>query len=157
MTIHLICLGKLKESFWREAEAEYVKRLKPFVRFEIHELREESFTEKDVRELVKQKEAEKITSVLEKIKDAFVIVLDERGTEYSSTDFAKKLSVWSADHSNIVFIMGGPLGLSAEFLARATTKIALSRSTFTHQMARIILIEQLYRSCMITAGRSYHY
>ena len=157
MTIHLICLGKLKESFWREAEAEYVKRLKPFVRLEIHELREESFTEKDVRELVKQKEAEKITSVLEKIKDAFVIMLDEHGTEYSSTDFSKKLSVWSVDHSNLVFVMGGPLGLSAELLARATTKIALSRYTFTHQMARIILIEQLYRCCMINTGRSYHY
>jgi 23S rRNA (pseudouridine1915-N3)-methyltransferase len=157
MTLHLICLGKLKESYWREAEAEYTKRLKPFVRLEIHELKEESFTEKDARELVKQKEAEKITSVLEKIKDAFVIVLDERGAEYSSIDFAKKLSGWSNDHSNIVFIMGGPLGLSAELLTRATTKIALSRYTFTHQMARIILVEQVYRSYMILNGRSYHY
>ncbi len=157
MTLHLICLGKLKENYWREAEAEYIKRLKPFVRFEIHELKEESFTEKDVRELVKQKEAEKITNVLEKIKDALVIVLDEHGTEYTSLDFAKKLLAWSTDHTNIVFIMGGPLGLSEELVTRAKTKLALSRYTFTHQMARVIVLEQIYRAYMIGAGRSYHY
>lgn len=157
MHIHLICLGKLKESFWREAEAEYLKRLKPFVRFEIHELREESFTEKDSRDAVKHKEAEKITSVLEKIKDAFVIALDERGSEYSSTELAEKLTAWSYNYTSIVFIMGGPLGLSEHILAKASAKIALSRLTFTHQMARVFFTEQLYRSAMIQLGRSYHY
>jgi 23S rRNA (pseudouridine1915-N3)-methyltransferase len=157
MRLHLICLGKLKETYWREAEAEYLKRLQPFVRFDIYELKEEPFSEKDARERIKAKEAEKITGILEKFPDAFIIALDERGTEFSSVDFSKKIQEWGRDHGDIILVMGGPLGLDAGILAKARAKIALSRFTFTHQMARVIVLEQIYRSMMIAAGRSYHY
>lgn len=157
MNIQIICLGKLKESYWREAETEYLKRLRPYARLSITELREESFTDKDSRERIKEKEAEKITSALSKFENAYVIVLDEHGQEWSSTDFAAKLSSWSKDHQTIVLIMGGPLGLSPTILKRAHTTLSLSRFTFTHQMARVILLEQIYRSAMIQNGRSYHY
>lgn len=155
--MHLIVLGKLKESYWREAETEYLKRLRPYVRCTIVELREESFSEKDVRERVKEKEAEKIINALTAHEDAYIIALDEHGTHFSSVDFSRKLSAWAHEHRTIIFIMGGPLGLSPAIVTRAHTTVSLSHFTFTHQMARVILLEQIYRSMMIRAGRSYHY
>ena len=150
--IDLICLGKLKETFWREAEAEYLKRLSAFAKIEIHELREESFGEKDSPEIVKKKEAEKILSVLKK-QDGLIIVLDEHGKQFSSTAFAGQIK----PAGKLTFIIGGPLGLDESVLKIANLKLSLSPLTFTHQMARVILWEQIYRAMMINNGRRYHY
>ncbi|MDO8499971.1 MAG: 23S rRNA (pseudouridine(1915)-N(3))-methyltransferase RlmH [bacterium] len=155
LQVHLICLGKLKESFWREAEAEYLKRLSPYAKIQIHELREESFSEKDQPEIIKKKEAEKILSALEKI-NAPIIALTETGKQFSSSNFATELNKQS-DEGKICFIIGGPLGLDAQILALAKLKLSLSPMTFTHQMARVFLWEQIYRSFMISGGRKYHY
>lgn len=157
MQLHFIVIGKLKESYWREAEAEYLKRLQPFVKLTIHELKEQSFGEKDVPEHIKEKEAEKIQNTLEKIKGAYVIALEEQGAEYRSIEFSIRLEKWLQLSGTLVFIMGGPLGLARSVAEQANARVSLSRLTFTHQFARIIFLEQLYRSFMIQAGRTYHH
>lgn len=155
MNIRIITLGKLKESYWREAEQEYLKRLSAFSKIEIIELKEESFSEKDLPEQIKLKEAEKILKIL--TKDDFVITLDEHGSSYSSLEFSSKLNSWIVANSNLTFIIGGPLGLDASILSRANAKLSLSKMTFTHQMIRTFLLEQIYRGFMIVNKRKYHY
>lgn len=155
-TFHIITVGKQKESFWKEAEAEYLKRLSNF-KIIIHELREESFTDKDPVEKIKQKEAEKILEELSKLKDSFVVALEEKGKSYSSTEFAQQFGRWNTMHRSVVFVLGGPLGLASEIVQKANATLSLSPMTFTHQMTRVILIEQIYRAFMIEAGRRYHY
>lgn len=153
MTLHLICLGKLKEAYWREAEAEYLKRLSPYYKIIIHELKEEGFSEKDSKEKTKDKEAEKIIAVLEKIKSDNIIILDEHGKQSSSVEFSEVLSPLA----DPVFIIGGPLGLGEKILNEGKYKLSLSKLTFTHQMARVFLLEQIYRATMIKIGKKYHY
>ena len=158
ITIHLLTLGKLKESFWREAEAEYIKRLQPWAKIVVHELREESFTAKDSPDVIKNKEAVKLEAEMEKIGSAFVVVLDEHGVAQSSVQLSKKItSIIDTQNNHVVFIIGGPLGLGDSIRHRANLALSLSSFTFTHQMARIILLEQLYRAMMIAHGRTYHY
>lgn len=154
--ITIICLGKLKESFWREAEAEYLKRLSSFAKVEIIELKEESFGEKDAPDAVRRCEAKKIINALGKKRDDFIIVLDEHGKQFSSTNFARALEAPTTGPS-IAFIIGGPLGLDKSVLQIAKLKFSLSSLTFTHQMVRVFLLEQIYRASMITNGRKYHY
>jgi len=156
--IKLICLGKLKEDFWRKGEEEYLKRLQTFAKVEIVELKEESFDEKTSTDIIKSKEAEKIKSALEKIKGAFIIVLDEHGKQFSSVDFSEKISDLSNEGiSELVFVIGGPRGLDKTILQLANLKLSFSSFTFTHQMIRVFLWEQIYRSMMISGGRHYHY
>ena len=156
-TIYIITLGKLKESYWREAEAEYIKRLGPLAKIVIHELKEESFSDKDLPDAIKQKEAEKINFVLKKFPGAHVVALDEHGEHYTSVQFSKKLEQFNNTNNLTIFILGGPLGLHRSLRARARETFSLSPLTFTHQMARVILLEQIYRGMMILANRKYHY
>ncbi len=156
--INLISLGKLKEKHWQSAEAEYLKRLGAWAKINIVELKEESFTEKDPLEFVKQKEAAKIKDALSKISDSYVIVLDEHGKQFSSVNFAKKINeLTNQQINNLTFIIGGPLGLDESVLKIANLKLSLSDMTFTHQMARVFLWEQVYRSMTISLGKKYHY
>lgn len=155
MTTRIITLGKLKETFWQEAEKEYLKRLSAFIKLEIRELREESFSEKDSPENIRKKEADKILSSLK--KDDFVIVLDAQGKSYTSETFSEQLTSWTEQHANLTFVIGGPLGLDDTILARANTTLSFSKMTFTHQMVRIFLLEQIYRGYMIANNRKYHY
>ncbi len=156
--IKLICLGKLKENFWKDAEAEYLKRLQAFAKVEIVELKEESFDEKMSVEIIRLKEAEKIKTVLEKIKDATIIVLDEHGKQFSSVNFSKHLFELAGRGSGeFVFVIGGPLGLDDSILKMSNLKLSFSSFTFTHQMIRVFLFEQIYRAMMIEANRQYHY
>lgn len=155
--IHIICLGKLKESYWQEAEAEYLKRLQPYTKIIFHELREESFDEKTSTSQIKEKEAKKISVELGKIKDKFIIALDEHGKQFSSVDFAKNIQNLTIQSDNLVFIIGGPLGLDESILKLVQQKLSFSLMTFTHQMIRVFLLEQIYRAQMINSGRKYHY
>ncbi len=163
-TLTIITLGKLKEVYWQDAEKEYRKRLSAFTKLEIIELKEESFSEKDSPENIKKREAEKILKHL--AKDDFVIALDAHGKSYSSEEFSTQLTQWTMHNQNITFVIGGPLGLDDTILARAgqqtcplgaNAKLSFSKMTFTHQMVRIFLLEQIYRGYMIAAKRKYHY
>ena len=155
MKITLICVGKLKESYWQEAEAEYLKRLGAFAKVEIKEIREEAFSPTADREKVKQNEAEKIRSAIP--NGSKIIMLDETGKEFDSKSFAKQIDGFKNQGDALCIIIGGPLGLDTELRASAHSTISLSRLTFTHQMARIFTLEQLYRAFMISNGRHYHY
>src|SRR3989338_3695745 len=127
INIHLIVLGKLKESYWKEAEAEYLKRLKPYARLTIHELKEESFDDKSNTELIKEKEMEKIKDRLSKIKNGFIIALDEHGKQLSSPEFVNTFNnnETMEQRNNLTFIIGGPLGLHASILKSANLVLSL--------------------------------
>lgn len=155
---HIIVLGKLKESYWRQAEAEYLKRLQPFAKVFIHEIKEETLNDKTDPALIKQKEAQKIVAALSKIKNSTVIVLDENQTQLSSVKFSEFIGTQTKEQTNnLVFVLGGPLGLDQSIILSAKNRLSLSKMTFTHQMARVILLEQLYRAMMIAHHRTYHY
>lgn len=153
MNLTLICLGRLKESYWREAETEYLKRLSSSCKITIRELKERSFNEKDDPAMIKLQEAELIKTELNKAKTGPVYALSENGQQYSSP----KLAEIFKNFANFTLIIGGPLGLDNSILKLADKTISLSPLTFTHQMARVILWEQIYRSHMINAGRKYNY
>lgn len=158
MNIRIICIGKLKEKYWRDATIEYIKRLKPFCNVEIVELKEYKITKnpspKD-EEIVKIKEGE---AILSKIKDGdYVISLEILGKQISSEMMAEKLiGITNQGYSDFDFVIGGSLGLSDEVSKRANFKMSFSLMTFPHQMMRVILLEQIYRSFMINKGTSYH-
>lgn len=158
MNIRIICIGKLKEKYWQDASNEYIKRLKPFCNIEIVELKEYKITKnpspKD-EEIVKIKEGE---AILSKIKDGdYVISLEILGKQISSEMMAEKLiGITNQGYSDFDFVIGGSLGLSDEVSKRANFKLSFSLMTFPHQMMRVILLEQIYRSFMINKGTSYH-
>lgn len=151
--LHILCIGKLKESYAREACEEYIKRLSPYLKITITEIPETPFKDIHDREKIQNTEAEKIKKHLK--KDAFIIALHPDAKPLDSIAFSKKLQHWEQQPS-VTFIIGGPLGIAAEILTQAHEKLSLSPLTFTHQMTRVILLEQLYRGVMIGKGK-YHY
>jgi len=154
MHIQFLTLGKLKESYWRDAEAEYLKRLTPYAKIEIKQLKEESFSGSDKRDVVIKKEAEKLLESWP--KDGLVIALHERGKHMTSPELADFLQTQTSHGEHITFIIGGPLGLHESVLTKCDHQLSLSNLTFPHQMVRTVLLEQLYRSVMIGKGK-YHY
>lgn len=136
--IRIITVGKIKERYLLEGINEYLKRLKPFCKIEILELKDQGL----------QKEAEKIVYYL----DAKSFILDDLGTQLSSEEFAALLK---KEEGSLTFVIGGPEGI-ADSLKSGHKKISLSRMTFTHEMTRLILTEQIYRAYTIINNRAYH-
>lgn len=155
LNLHIITTGKLKESYWAAAEAEYLKRLKPYAKITWHELPEVAFRDVTDREKIKAQEAQKIVKILP--VGATVIALHETGREFTSIKFAEFLQANSTRGETLVFVIGGPLGLHESILTRANFQISLSAFTFPHQMVRPILLEQIYRAVTILQGKQYHY
>ncbi len=153
--IKIIAIGKLKETYWTEAENEYQKRLKPYAKIEIQELLEEPFRDGDDREKIKLKEAEKIQKILP--AGGYHIFLHEKGKQFTSPLLSTFLEENSTHGETITFIIGGPLGLHESLLKNSQSQISLSQLTFPHQMVRTILLEQLYRAVTIQKGKQYHY
>lgn len=153
--ITVICVGKLKESYWKEAEAEYVKRLLAFAKIEIIEHKEISFSEKDHTESIKEKESEIILNSLP--SSSYLIALDPKGISMSSEKLSERLANLEQNYSHFTFIIGGPLGLHESIFKKINLKLSLSEFTFTHQMTRVILLEQIYRAYMIKTGKQYHH
>ena len=152
LDIIIIALGKIKEKYWLAAAEEYLKRLKPYARLKVLELTPEAFAKSNATS-AKIKEAEKISKVLEKYPNARVFLLDERGIEMNSLEFSTELN---KNSEPLVFVIGGSLGMSSELLAKYN-KIALSKLTFLHEAARVILLEQIYRGITIAKGKDYHH
>ncbi len=156
--ISIICVGKIKEKYWNEAIAEYSKRLSRYTKLDIIEAADEK-TPDDAPpalcEQIKQKEADRI---LEKLDDrAKICTLEIKGKMFSSeglADFIGKQGVEGINH--IQFIIGGSLGLHESVLKRSQMAISFSEMTFPHQMMRVILLEQIYRSYRILNGEPYH-
>ena len=155
--ITLLCVGKNKEKALCQLENEYVKRIQPFSKLQVIEVKDESnvHMERDKEaELIKEKEGKR---VLEKIRPQdFVILLDLHGKMPDSLTFSNQLESWFMKSSDLVFVIAGSLGPSSDLVKRANVRWKLSDLTFTHLMTRILVLEQIYRAFMIQNGRSYH-
>ena len=135
--ITILSIGKLKETWWKEACSEYIKRLSPYLKIKITEIPETALQQKNNANEVKKSEAEKILKYIK--KDSFTVALSPDGKSCTSEDFSKKMQIWT-QKAEVMFIIGGPLGLDSEIFEKAEEKLSLSSLTFTHQMARVILL-----------------
>lgn len=158
MKITILCVGKVKEKFYRDAIDEFSKRLSRYCKLDIIEVADEKTVENasdtEIR-LIKTKEGERI---LKNIKDdAFVITLCIDGKQLDSVELSDKInSLGISGVSHIYFIIGGSLGLSDEVIKRADFKLSFSKMTFPHQLMRVILLEQIYRAYRIANNEPYH-
>ncbi|MBQ6229573.1 MAG: 23S rRNA (pseudouridine(1915)-N(3))-methyltransferase RlmH [Eubacterium sp.] len=158
MKIDICCVGKVKESSFRDMINEYSKRLSRYANLSILEVQDEKTPDNasaTVEEAIKKKEGERLLGV---IKDnAYVIALAIDGKNLSSTELADKINNLGIDGtSHIQFVIGGSLGLAPEVLSRADMKLSFGRMTFPHQLMRVILLEQIYRSYRIINNEPYH-
>ena len=158
MNIKIVCVGKLKEKYFKDAIAEYVKRMSRFAKVKIVQVPDEKAPEKlspAEMEQVKEIEGKRI---LDKIKDKeYVYVTAIKGKERTSEAFAKELSnLTTYGHSDITFVIGGSLGTSDAVNKRADDLISFGKFTMPHQLMRLVLIEQIYRAFMINSGSPYH-
>lgn len=158
MKITILCVGKVKEKFYREGIAEFTKRLSRYCKLEIIETADEKTIEdasETEKTIIKQKEG---TRILKNIKDdAYVICLCIDGKQLSSEELSKKVETLGIQGvAHICFVIGGSLGLSDEVLKRADFKLSFSAMTFPHQLMRVILLEQIYRAYRIMNHEPYH-
>ena len=158
MNIEIICVGTLKEKYLQEADAEYRKRLSRYGKVSVIQIKESRLAAKQGPAPVAAAVAEEGRAILSRIaKQTFTIALDIKGASYSSEEFAEEIaSLQRNGVSHFTFIIGGSTGLSGEVLSAADMRLSFSRMTFPHQLARIILEEQLYRACKINSGETYH-
>ena len=149
--IKIITVGHIKEKYLSDAIEEYKKRISKYSKIEIQEIKDEGILEKEKALSI---EGEKI---LKNIQDKdYVITLEIDGKEYSSEELSKKIESIQIENSNITFIIGGSFGLSDKVKERSNLKISFSKLTFPHQLFRVILLEQIYRSFKIINNESYH-
>ena len=159
ININIICVGKLKEDYLKNAISEYSKRLSKYSNLNIIELQDEKLPNKindTIKEEIKKKEGEKIISQIK--KDSYTMVLDLKGKEMTSEDFSKKIdNIGVNGFSTINFIIGGTLGLSSEVLEKANELVSFSKMTFPHQLIRVFLLEQIFRAFKISNNGTYHW
>lgn len=151
----IICIGKFKEEEFKGLEMLYMKRLRPFAKINLCELVEVKHKGNPDVETYKQREADLILRNIP--KNSIVVALDEHGQEKNSKDFAMFFERLGQLGHEIVFIIGGAYGLHTDVLNFSNYKISLSKLTFTHNFARVILEEQIYRACMIIEKKPYHH
>lgn len=149
--IKIICLGKIKEKFYQEAIKEYTKRLSKYTKLQIIELQDEK--DNDIKTCLKKEKDLILKHIKEKDN---IVLLDINGTELNSKDFSNYINNELSNYSNITFIIGSSNGLDEEIKSITSKKISFSKMTFPHQLFRIILLEQIYRSFKIINNESYH-
>ena len=153
MRLTLVAVGRLKERFWREAADEYLKRLAAYATVRVVEIDDRDSGRDAARAL-----ADEGADVLRAIPDgAHVISLEIGGRQLSSEAFAERLGKLALDgRSNVTFVVGGSVGLSADVLVRADERLSLGAMTLPHNLARVVLLEQIYRAFRISRGEPYH-
>lgn len=149
--IKIVCVGKIKEKYFSLAVEEYYKRISKYINIEIIELPDEGLSDEKV---VLKKEKEKIMKYID--NKSYLILLDREGQELSSIDLAQKIDSTLIHHSNITFVVGGSYGVDEEIKQLANLSISFSKLTFPHQLFRVILLEQIYRTFKILKNESYH-
>lgn len=158
MKITLITVGKIKEKYLKDAIAEYSKRLSKYCKLEVIEVADEKTPDQvseNVEQQIRKKEGERILRYVK--EDAYVITLEIGGTMLDSVAFAKKIETLGVQgKSHIIFIIGGSIGLGEDVLKRSDYGLSFSKMTFPHQLMRVILLEQVYRSYRIIEGAPYH-
>jgi len=158
MQIDILCVGKIKERFFRDALEEYKKRLSRYCKVTEIEVADEKTPDEASETEVRQIKEKEGTRLLSKIQEsAYVIALAIEGKSLSSEELAEKLGSLAINgQSHLQFVIGGSLGLSPEVLSRADMKLSFSKMTFPHQLMRVILAEQIYRSYRILRNEPYH-
>ena len=158
LNINILCVGKIKEKFLREAIDEYSKRLSKYCNLNIIEVSDARVPDKvseNQAKIIKDEEADKMLNYLK--KETYLICLDLNGKEYNSIEFSEKISKLTVDgNSNITFVIGGTLGIGEKILKMSKEKICFSKMTFPHQLIRVFLLEQLFRGFKIANGEIYH-
>ncbi len=155
MNIKIIAVGKIKEQFFKSAIAEFEKRLRPYCSLSVVEVPAENIYDESLYDKYKESEAEKILQYVK--QDSYVVTLEINGKNLSSEAFAEKIKEISTSGINeIIFIIGGANGLHKKVSAISNLKLSFSKMTFTHQMIRLILIEQIYRAYKINLNEPYH-
>ena len=158
MKITVITVGKIKEKYLKDAIAEYCKRLSKYCKLEIVEVADEKTPDNAsevVEDAIRSKEAERILKYVK--DDAFVITLEINGKQLSSEELADKIDKLGVQGtSHIIFIIGGSIGLGQEVLQKSNYALSFSKMTFPHQLMRVVLLEQIYRSYRIINGEPYH-
>lgn len=155
MNIKIIALGKIKEKFLKEGIDEFLKRLTPYASVEILELSPIEIKDENLTQKVLDQEGEKILSHIK--PQSFVITMEIKGKMLSSEEFAQKIEDLTNDGiGEIVFVIGSSCGISPNVSARANFKMSMSKMTFLHQFARLLLVEQIYRAFKIIKGETYH-
>lgn len=158
MKITLITVGKIKEKYLRDAIAEYSKRLSRYCKLEVVEVADEKTPDnasETVGNAIREKEAERILKYIK--EDAYIITLEINGRQLSSEELADKIEKLGIQGiSHIIFIIGGSIGLGKAVLDKSDFALSFSKMTFPHQLMRVILLEQVYRSYRIIHGEPYH-
>ena len=155
--VKIICVGNLKEKYWRDAVSEYQKRLGAFCTFEIVELQEERLPDSPSQSQIDkalEKEAERILNKVGRMASVYAMCIE--GKCISSEKLAEKMTADMQTASEIDFIIGSSFGLSDTVKSKANMKLSMSPMTFPHQLARVILCEQIYRAFQISRGGKYH-
>lgn len=157
LSINIICIGKIKEKYLKDAISEYSKRLSKYCKLNILELSDEKIPDKINQNICNEIKCRECTNIIKHIKkDSYIICLDLLGKELSSEHFSKNLENISMNFSNITFIIGGSLGLNKKILDMSNQNICFSKMTFPHQLIRIFLLEQIFRAFKISNGETYH-
>ncbi len=155
MRIKIIALGKIKEKFLKDGIDEFLKRLTPYASVEIVELQPVEIRDENLTEKALLQEGEKILSLIK--NDSFVITLEIGGKQLASEEFAQKINeISTSGVSELVFVIGSSCGLAATVSNRANFKLSMSKMTFLHQFARLLLVEQIYRAFKILKNETYH-
>lgn len=157
LTINILCVGKIKENYLKEAINEYSKRLSKYCNLNIIEVSDEKVPDKlsdTIIKSIKDKEAQKMLSYIK--KDTYSISLDLKGKQLTSEEFSKKIEEISNINSSITFIIGGTLGIGEELINTSKEKICFSKMTFPHQLIRVFLLEQIFRAFKISNNETYH-
>ncbi len=155
MRITLIECGKTRDAFIREGVGIFRKRLERYVPFRIETIPDLKNTRNMTMKEVQDREG---AQIMRRVRPGdFVILLDERGVQYSSIEFAEYLNAMEGRASHLVFVIGGPYGFGEEPYQRADARVSLSTLTFSHQLVRVIFMEQLYRAFTILKGEPYHH
>lgn len=150
LTINIVCVGNLKEKFWQDAQNEYLKRLSKFCKLNVVEVAEQNKFD-DIDKILEVEGKEIINKLNGKS-----ILLDVGGQELSSEEFALKISKISLKNSTITFVIGSSYGISDDVKQKIQDRLSFGRATYPHNLARIILLEQIYRCFMINSGSKYH-
>lgn len=153
MKLAIVAVGRLKERFWRDAAEEYLKRLGPYANVKVVEIADRDSGRDEARA-----RAEEGADILRSLSEgAHVIALEIGGTQLSSEGFSAKLDALAlSGRSTVAFVIGGSVGLSPEVLARADERLSLGPMTLPHNLARVVLLEQVYRAFRISRGEPYH-
>jgi 23S rRNA (pseudouridine1915-N3)-methyltransferase len=154
LQVMILMVGKTREAFIQEGVAFYGKRLQPFFRLAVKSVREEKEGKNLPAENVKGREGGRLRAQIP--PKAYAVALDPQGKQYTTEEFAGWLAKREEDGRPVTFLIGGHLGLDDATLAQAHEKLALSRLTLTHELARLVLLEQLYRAKTILMGHPYH-